>query len=120
MESADSGVLVDASSLLIKKVSFSIPEVTSQHDYVASEECKMRKIKRRKSRRHDDESSKSKRKKTNEDGSLSDHLKQVNSSGWFTGCVAYGRQFSVIISQCYVSQYMYIGVCYEVEITIRT
>lgn len=86
LESADSAVFVvkdDANSLLVKKVSFSVPEVTSQHDYIASEECKMRKIKRRKSRRHDGESSKSKRKKTNEEASPSDHMTQVNSSGWF-------------------------------------
>ena len=85
LESADSAVVVarddDSSSSLVKKVSFSVPEVTSHHDYVASEECKMRKIKRRKNRRHDDESSKSKRKKTSEEPNPSDHVKQVNSSG---------------------------------------
>lgn len=85
LESAGSAVVEakdDVNSLLVKKVSFSIPEVTSQHDYVASEECKMRRIRRKKSRRHDDESSKSKRKRTNEDPSPSDHMKQVKSSGW--------------------------------------
>ena len=88
LESADSAVVVvkdDVNSLLAiaKKVSFSVPEVTSQHDYVTSEECKMRKIKRRKSRRHDESSKSTKRKKTNEEeASPSGHMKQVNSSGW--------------------------------------
>ena len=70
--------------LQTKKVSFSSPEVTDQHDYVVVEESRMRRVKKRKSRRHDDveESSKVKRKRSSEEESATaSHLKAGKTSG---------------------------------------
>ena len=67
-----------------KKVSFSSPEVTDQHDYVVAEESRMRRVKKRKSRRHDDidEGSKVKRKRSSEEESATtSHLKAGKTSG---------------------------------------
>lgn len=76
------GVSDMSDSATTKKVSFSTPEVTSQHDYVVFEDNRMRKVKKRKNRKDEDnESSKSKRKKREEETSLDIPLKQSKGSG---------------------------------------
>ena len=66
-----------------KKVSFSTPEVTGQHDYVAGEEeeSRTRRMKKRKTRRYEDEGSKAKRKKKEQEMvASSPPLRQSKSS----------------------------------------
>lgn len=79
-----------------KKVSFSTPEVTGQHDYLAEEEGKMRKVKKRKNRRREEEGSKVKRMKT--DKEASSDVKQVKSSG---ESVAMNNQITIANIYCF-------------------
>ena len=81
---------------LTKKVSFSSPEVTSQHNYVPSEERRTRKAKRKSSRHEHDESLKVKRKKKDEEVM---HANQAKSSGQ---SVLSGQAFR---SACSLGQY---------------
>lgn len=82
-ECAESAPSAEEPNVNGKRVSFSTPEVTSQRDYAIGEESKMRPVvKRKKSRRHEHESSQAKRKKTEEQETP--RMKQTKSSGELT------------------------------------
>ena len=83
-DAANSPLSEDGGSKQVtKKVSFSSPEVTDQHDYVVAEESRMRRVKKRKSKRHDDidEGTKVKRKRSEDESSASSHLRAGKSPG---------------------------------------
>lgn len=80
-DSAPVAVAIEEPEVAGKNVSFSSPEVTAQHDYTIGEKNRMRPVKRKKSRRHNEDGSQAKRIKKEQETVASPQPKQTKSSG---------------------------------------